>query len=376
MKKKVCKYLDSNLFGELHIINNQVHACTPKCCVLLDNVKISELNVSDIQKQRQQFYENLNKGLNKTCEKCTFLIEKDEENIDIGKLSNLILHPYTTCNLHCNYCVLSEEKLKKKLLPNENHLLNKIKDFYNNNLFKKDFSIALGGGEPSLIEDLKEIAQFLNNLEGKINLTLITNSSISNRIDYVISSLSNTPNIHKIINTSLDSGTRETYKLLKNRDLFESTCNNLRKYAKSNIFSTIILKYVMMNDNSNINKKDLKGFINFSKEIKNITNANIQVIIDADMTIQKEGNDYFDESEIFKYIRLNKEQLRAAAYLYYNLKDDIKVLFCGGRINSERSLEGKLDVERIKNIANRKIYIKKLFRIMNFIKIQGIRDAL
>ena len=374
VKKKVCKWLDSNLWGGLHIINDQVQVCCPRCAKLLDNIIISELSGKEILEKRKQFYEKLNTNLS-ICEGCALLIEKEESTIDIGPINTLILHPYTTCNLHCSYCTIPQKKLKRKLLPNENHILNVIQKFHADNLLKKDFSIALGGGEPSLIEDLKEIAQFLNNVEGNTNLALITNSSISNRIDYVISSLSNTPNVQKIINTSLDSGTRETYKLIKNRDLFEETCNNLRKYAKSGIFNTIILKYVMMNDNSNIKKDDLNVFINFVKEINNITTANIQIIIDADMRIQKKSENYYDEAEKFVYQRINKQQLKAASYLCFNLNGIAEICFSGGRINPERSLEGKLDVESIIKLVQRQIFLSKIIRIIKFVKIWRLRNA-
>ncbi|MBQ8848653.1 MAG: radical SAM protein [Candidatus Gastranaerophilales bacterium] len=357
MKKKTCTWLDSNIWGALHIINDQVQACCPRCALLIDKISLDKLSVLDIQKARRDFFEGINNGEIKTCEECPFLIEKEEDDIEVGSIESLILHPYTTCNIHCNYCVLSEEKLKAKLSESQREIFPIIEKFYNDKLFKQKFSIALGGGEPLFINDLDKIARFLNNVEEQTELTLISNSTLTNRIDYVISSLSDTPKLIKTCNTSLDSGTKETYKKLKNRDFFNEVCLNLKKYAENNVFDTMILKYVMMNDNSNISKKDLNGFINFIKELKQITKSKLVIIIDADMKIQKNTKDYFKQDEEFKYHHLSWKQVNAAAYLYYKLSKIATINFVGGRINPERSKTGALDVKKI--IKQAKKYEKK-----------------
>lgn len=370
MKKKVCNWLDSNIWGGIHIINNQVQACPLRGVILLENISLSEISVSDIQKKRKELFDDINCGNKKICEGCNLLVEKEEEDINIGPVQSVVLHPYTTCNLNCLYCTLSKESKTKKLSDEERLIAPIIKKFNENGLLKENFSIALGGGEPSLINDMKEIAEYMNSQKGNTNLTIITNSSISDRINYMIDSLSTSDKVTKIHNTSLDSGTAETYKKLKCHDLFAETCNNIREYAKSGIFNTMILKYVMMNDNSNISKKDLKGFVDFVKEISRISNSKILVIIDADMRIQKKfAKDYYEETDEFKYFPISNKQVKAAAYIYHYLKNSAEIKFIGGRINPERSDIGANDVKRI--LEYEKKYSKNIERLQQIFSVKN-----
>lgn len=116
MKKKVCNWLDSNQFGGLHVIDNQIQACPVRGVTLIDNVKLNEVGVDEIQQKRKELFEKINCGNSKICEGCSFLVEKEEEDIDIGKIDTLVLHPYTTCNLHCSYCVISSKTLKQNYI--------------------------------------------------------------------------------------------------------------------------------------------------------------------------------------------------------------------------------------------------------------------
>lgn len=148
MKKKVCKWLNSKKWGAIHIVNDNIYACAPRNVELgiyidkgFQNVAVDEILTS-----RKKLYEEINNGSRHDCDGCSYLEERDESEILVDKIEGLILHPYNTCNLRCNYCFLSSEKLSEKLGNNKAYVLPVLKHFYEGGLLKPSYSLSMGGG--------------------------------------------------------------------------------------------------------------------------------------------------------------------------------------------------------------------------------------
>ena len=86
--KKVCYWLDSNQRGILPMRNGNIFACCTRAIPLLVDKKryYDELSLDDIQRNRIALYEAINNGTAKGCENCSCLVEKEEKDIDIGKI--------------------------------------------------------------------------------------------------------------------------------------------------------------------------------------------------------------------------------------------------------------------------------------------------
>jgi pyruvate-formate lyase-activating enzyme len=67
-----------------------------------------------------------------------------------------------------------------------------------------------------------------------------------------------------LLATSLDCGTRETFKKVKQVDAFERVLENITKYSES---GNVALKYIFLND-VNDNKNDVDGFVNICKTVR------------------------------------------------------------------------------------------------------------
>ena len=67
--------------------------------------------------------------------------------------------------------------------------------------------------------------------------------------------------------TSLDAGTRETFKKIKQVDSFERVLENLRKYPLKN--TNFLLKYIFL-EGVNDNEADIDGFYEIAKDIGGI----------------------------------------------------------------------------------------------------------
>lgn len=184
---------------------------------------------------------------------------------------------------------------------------------------------------------------------------LISNSSISSKVNLVIETLRKYPVIIPILHTSLDCGTKLTYMKLKNRDLFDNTVSNILKYAQSGVFHEMTLKYVFTEDGINSSDEDILGFTKILHEVSSCNKQKTSVIIDADMTVQKtDTDDYMEASANFHYVPLSEQMVEAAGKLYYFLHKFVpnaEIKFIGGRINPERSIIGKADMEKIIDFA-------------------------
>ena len=71
-----------------------------------------------------------------------------------------------------------------------------------------------------------------------------------------------TGRIVKII-TSIDAGTRETFKKIKRNDMFDKVMENLRKYPVNK--TKLILKYLIL-EGVNDNETDIDRFYEIAKE--------------------------------------------------------------------------------------------------------------
>lgn len=354
---KTCLWLDSNIWGGLHIINDKIYACCPRSVPLLvdDDLDLKKISGDDIQTARKQLQQGINDGSRKECDGCKYLIEKNLSDIDIGPITSLVLHPHTTCNLRCCYCVLSEEKLGAKLTDENARILPIIKNLKESGFLKENYELSLGGGEPMLIKDLKDIMAFIKTG----HFTLISNSSVSAKCDDVIEALNAYPEISKTLITSVDAGTRETFKKIRQRDLYYETYANILKYIQHKVFSQIILKYIFLDSYANSSDEDIFGFCRAVNMIAAKNSAETYVIIDADIRNAKDNPDKYykdeinDEAENYEYKPADEKIITAAGKMYYALHYlcGVEVKFIGGRFNPDSSDVGAQDIERIKAFA-------------------------
>lgn len=368
MKRKICYWLDSNETGIIPMREGRIYACCTRAVPILIDKQYyyDELSLNDIQKNRIALYEAINNGTAPQCEGCSCLVEKEEKDIDIGKIGYLIYHPHTTCNLKCRYCFFQKNEQLVKL---DHHLVDlyaAVKNFHEIGLLKADFSLEIGGGEPLLMDNIDKTIKFLEENYPKSTFVLVSNYTLSSKVDMLLDILKDRK-IKTILKTSVDCGTKESYKDIRQYDGFDQMKNNLIRSAKAGIFDTIYLKYILMEDKSNTNTKNVKGFINLVNEIKNINSNETKIIIDADMLAFTEGNDYFKTNENSEYTkfkpkRIKNDMMKAAKYIYKKSKQlKITIEWTGDRL-SGNTQEGLKDIKKIEKLhRNYKKFFQKLF---------------
>lgn len=296
-------------------------------------------------------YNEINDSSIQKCKGCALLVEKDEEDIEIGKIENLSLSIFQTCNLRCKYCFLDKEKLADQIGEKEGYILPIIKNLHKNNVLKENFSLSLSGGEPTLIKDIPETLEYMIENFEKPHLTLISNSSLTNRVEQLAPILGNLPSkITKNVITSIDAGTAETYKKIRGKDLFYNTTNNLITYAKHKSFDNYLIKYMFQLDYSNLSDEDIFGFLNFIKLLSQNYSGNVKVILDRDYF--GDTNKGTDESII-----------KAAAKIYYCVSKIFNLpIEPIGSTWTNNLPAGKADLKKIKEYAKKYEFEEKTMK--------------
>jgi len=165
------------------------------------------------------------------------------------------------CNLKCTYCSAAQSD---KFAANKNkegpsvydviYAFSQMTEFVN---MGKDFTITFANGELCANKHFDLIIDIL--LANKWQIELLSNLSIYREklADFI-----HTGRVVKII-TSIDAGTRETYKKIKKNDRFDVVVENLKKYPlhKTKFF----LKYLFL-EGINDNEADIDGFYELAKE--------------------------------------------------------------------------------------------------------------
>lgn len=159
------------------------------------------------------------------CEGCIFLQEQDWPD-DHSKISMINLDYWTKCNSKCSYCHTMLDKDKYNSLKNYN-FLPILKDMIKRDILRPNGHVSFGGGEVTL---LKEFDTLLNTfMDFGFPLTRIHSSCIkySNAVERGLK------NGCVDLIVSVDAGSKEMHKRIKQVNSYDKVWNNLKKYAAS-----------------------------------------------------------------------------------------------------------------------------------------------
>ena len=151
-----------------------------------------------------QVFESIQNGTKcKGCKKLekTIFKEWDEEQI---KIRNINWNHFKGCNSHCVYCN-ETTRFKKYYEPIE--IINQLDE---EGLLSSSLSIAFGGGEPTLLDNLEQYIKFGLT---KHCCEQVLNTSGLLKKDFIKNALLENDNFW--VQISVDSGTPETYLKVK-----------------------------------------------------------------------------------------------------------------------------------------------------------------
>lgn len=260
-----CKWLESGI-----CFDNGVYGSNVKVCCYLsapgggNTMIFKDYHGEKIDWDRffeiKREYRNIQKsgGTVEGCRGCIFLEENywsQEDYID-----SVIFDHFTRCNCSCSYCYTNDDKKMYNKLKTYN-VYPVIEDMFKHGILRRGGAIGFGGGEPVILPEFDKLLSLF--IKKDFTNIRVPSSGIkySRIIEKGISSGQTT------VVVSVDCSSRDTYKVIKRVDSYDTVVKNLIKYAKAqrdgryNVTSKyIIIPYV------NDTKEELENWLLFNKK--------------------------------------------------------------------------------------------------------------
>lgn len=227
-----------------------------------------EFDFSSLNKNKQLYFEELINNKNLPCHRCFYLREKKDTDLILDKYKEINISHWTNCNCNCVYCSRNQNNNFKsyKFFKRKNqyyNLLPIIKGLYEHNLLdKENLIVRFQGGDIGVLEEFEDLVKEFDKNGTKMFHFL------SNNIIYqpIIAEMFKKDKAFLI--TSLDCGSKETYKKIKRVNQFDKMINNLKRYKEEcGEKAKLNVKYVIV-ENYNDNLQEAKNFLSIIKEIK------------------------------------------------------------------------------------------------------------
>ena len=256
--KKSCNFLG-------HFIDYRVDNFSPCCVGKAPAVKTSgsvSERITHWEEYVTKLADDIKNGAPNPCDGCKHLKEGfyPRPSAKLDYICFATNHPGDVCNLRCTYCFVQNrfEKFKedKEGLTTYETIkqLSQMPEYNSPNI-----TIELSNGELCANKHCNEIFDVL--LSTKWKVRFVTNMTIYNEKFAEFLKTGRTVNVL----TSLDSGTPETYKKIKQVDCLNKVVENLKRYPLEK--ANLRLKYIFL-EGVNDNETDVNGFYDIVKEVK------------------------------------------------------------------------------------------------------------
>jgi len=197
------------------------------------------------------------------CKKCHLLKDGFWRNsVKLNRFTFGVFNRSNICNFKCIYC---QFKKPASTLPNAvdgdsvYEVLQQLSEIPEFNT--EELAIQFGNGEFCANKHCDDILDIF--LKTTWKMILFSNCSIYKE---KLAALMANGRIHSLT-TSIDAGTRETFKKIKQRDMFDRVIKNLKQYP---VHKTILhVKYIFL-DGVNDNETDIDGYYEIVKELDGI----------------------------------------------------------------------------------------------------------
>lgn len=195
----------------------------------------------------RQFKQHINLGLVAACSNCPHL--KKQEWPKFSGFTDILLSTNMHCNLACEYCDEVDNNFR---LPY--NLVEQLESLFSSGFVNSEFTACWGGkGEPVIDINFEPVLRLLLRNNVKL-LQIFTNCTV-----FSPALADGLRDGRVAIVTSPDSGTAETFKKIKKRDLFDVTWENIKAYAEADNLRRLIVKYIVTEDN--FHEEELSAFI-------------------------------------------------------------------------------------------------------------------
>lgn len=254
-----------------------------------------------------------NQNADGPCRGCKHLKQIIFEGLEYDdvKLKNIVHNNFRGCNSRCIYCDQNVAKINEKY-----ESLKIIKRLLEEGCIDTHFNIDFGGGEPTLLPNLKEYLEFgyAHGCRQLLNTSgILFHESIYEGLKQG----------NLTVQISPDAGTAETYKKIKRQNGFEQVWRNIGKYC--DYADNVLIKYIVFSYNSS--HQEIDAFITQCKRhgVK-------------DIRVSAETRTAWKDTEkTGKVWEFGEAEIDGCAYLMYQCcVNDFLFRFMDGNVSEEK----------------------------------------
>lgn len=315
-----CKWIESGVCFDNGVYGSNVKVCCYLSApgggntMIIEDYHGKKINWDEFFKIKRK-YRDIQKsgGTVQGCEGCIFLEENEWPQTDY--IDSVIFDHFTRCNCNCSYCYTDEDKNKYNKLKTYN-IYPIIKDMYKRGILKTGGAIGFGGGEPTILPEFDKLLSFFIQ-KGFTNIR-VPSSGI--KYSKIIEKGISTGQVTVVI--SIDSSSRDTYKVIKRIDAFDVVIKNFKKYAKAQQEGqyNVTSKYILI-PHVNDTKEELDNWLYFCKS----NNIELLVLDIENSWLNRYRNTKADE-RILDLIRYVEEKAIGMNFYKFELCDRAKYL--------------------------------------------------
>lgn len=227
--------------------------------IIQDNYKGEPVDWDKVFEFKRMIKEMFKRGeIYPKCEGCIFLEEKEWED-DHSKINMINLDYWTKCNSRCSYCHTMLDKEKYNKFKNYN-FLPIVKDMIKRDILRPNGHVSFGGGEVTLLKEFDKLLNIF--MDYGFPLTRIHSSCIK----YSKAVEKGLKNGCVDLIVSVDAGTKEMHKKIKQVNSYDRVWRNLKKYASCQKDPYAVKsKYIVIPGTNDI-KEEIDIWLKKSKE--------------------------------------------------------------------------------------------------------------
>jgi len=240
----------------------------------------AEETINNFFKKRNQIIDELNykcpvTDLSKPCFSCSRLKYIDSACDNIQKITSVVIACYPSiCQAKCIYCFVTKNPTYTKILAEQSKLPKLISEMIqylekNSYLAKNCIFIVL----PAEITVTPHKNLLLDAVSNYCSVFF------TNAFHFELKIADSMKKNGSMLKVSMDSGTKETFRVVKGKDQFEATIKNLKRYREYDTFDKMKLKYIVI-PGVNDSDHDYDGIINI---LHTLNMSNLQLSFDSYM---------------------------------------------------------------------------------------------
>ena len=246
-----CDWLEGGLSFNRRSLNACLIVHHGRGCPELMKFNGGEIPVGQVLAARNEMIRQNQNGGHAACKGCPHLVTKRWPKPKFA-FETIGIANFTRCNLRCNYCYLQTAKDRSILDGGDKpyHVKPVLEQLIREGLLAPKAIIDWGGGEPTIYPEFDSILE-LTTRRGASNHVHTNGTRFPTPLKRGLST-------RKIrIMCSIDAGSRETYNLIKDEDLYDRVWKNLAEYKRAGC--RLFVKYIVKEENCN--GSDLAAFM-------------------------------------------------------------------------------------------------------------------